>query len=47
MISASSVHEAWNSKLVLGDNPEGQGGEGGEERGSGQGHTCIPMADSC
>ena len=37
MISASSVHEAWNSKLVLGDNPEGQGGEGGEERGSGQG----------
>ena len=47
MTSASLMHEAEYSKLVLGDNPEGQGGEGGEERGSGQGHTCIPMADSC
>ena len=30
MASASSVHEAGHSKLVLWDNSEGWGGEGGE-----------------
>ena len=29
MTSASSMHEAGHSKLVLWDNPEGWGGEGG------------------
>jgi len=29
MISASSIHEAGHSKLVLWDNPEGWGGEVG------------------
>ena len=29
MIGASSMHEARHSKLVLWDNPEGWGGEGG------------------
>ena len=29
MTSASSMHEAGHPKLLLWDNPEGQGGEGG------------------
>ena len=29
MTSASLMHEAGHSKPVLGDNPEGRGGEGG------------------
>ena len=31
MTSASSMHEAGHSKLVLCDNPEGWNGEGGEK----------------
>ena len=46
MTSASSMHEAGHSKLILWGNPEGWGGEG-VEGGSGWGHTCAPMADSC
>ena len=32
MTSASSMHEAGHLKLVLWDNPEGRGGEGGGRR---------------
>ena len=32
MISASLMHEAGHSKLVLWDDPEGWGGEGGGRR---------------
>ena len=35
MTSANSMHEAGHSKLVLWDNPEGWGGEGGGRGGSG------------
>ena len=34
MTSASSMHEAGHSKLVLWANPEGWGGEGGESPGA-------------
>ena len=46
MSSASSIHEAGHSKLVLWDNPEGWDGE---RSGSAVevGDTCPPMADSC
>ena len=44
MTSASSMHEAGHPKLVLWDNPEGQGGEGGGWRDSGWRDTCIPVA---
>ena len=47
MSRASSVRAARHPKLVLWDNPEGWGGEGGGRRGSGQGDTCISAADSC
>ena len=40
------MHEAGHSKLVLWDNPEGWGGEGGG-RGAQDRGTCAPMADSC
>ena len=43
MPSASSIHEAGHSKLVLWGNPEGWGGEGGD----GWGDTCGRVADSC
>ena len=46
MTSASSMHEAGQSKPVLWCNPEGWGGEGGGG-GSGWGGTCTPVADSC
>jgi len=47
MTSASSMHEAGHSELVLWDNPEGWGGEGGG-RGVQDGEgICAPMADSC
>ena len=46
MTSASLMHEAGHSKLVLWDNPEGWGGEGGR-RGFRMGDTCAPVADSC
>ena len=45
MTSASPMHEAGHSKLLLWDNPEGWGGEGG----GGQfrmGNTCAPVTDS-
>jgi len=46
MTSASLMYAAGHSKLVLWDNPEGWGMEGGgcEVR---VGDTCGPMADSC
>ena len=44
MTSASSIHEAQPSKLVLWDNPEGWGGEGGQtgvqDKGM-PGHPCL------
>ena len=43
MTSASLMHEAGHSKLVLWDNAEGWGGEGGVFR---IGNTCTPVADS-
>ena len=46
MTSASSMHEAGHSKLVLWDNLEGWGGEEGG-RGIQDEGTCAPMADSC
>ena len=47
MTSANSMHEAGHPKLVLWDNPEGWGEEGGGRGGSGWWDTCTPMADSC
>ena len=46
MTSASSTHEAGQSKLVPWDNPEGWDGR---EVGGGfrMGDTCTPTADSC
>ena len=38
MTSASSMHEVGHSKPVLWDNPEGWGGEGGEEEFRMEGH---------
>jgi len=46
MTSASLVHEAGHSKLVLWGNPEGWGGEG-VGRGLRLGDTYAPMAGSC
>ena len=47
MTSASSMHEAGHSKLVLWDNPEGQCWEGGGRRVQDGRGTCIPVANSC
>ena len=47
MTSASLMYEAGHSKLVLWDNPEGWGEEGGGRGAQDMGDTCIPMADSC
>ena len=50
MASASLVHEAGHSKLVICDNPEGwneKGGGRGVQDGVGVGDTCTSMADSC
>ena len=47
MTSASSMHSAGHSKLVLWDNPEGCDGEGGERGASGRKDNHAPMADSC
>ena len=41
MTSASLMHEAGHSKLVLWDNPEGWGGEGGGRGIQDGGHTYI------
>ena len=46
MTSRSLMHEAGHSKLVLWDNPEGRGGEGGG-RGIWDGDPCASVADSC
>ena len=40
MTSASLMHEAGHSKLVLWDNPEGWGGEG-SRTGVQDGGTCV------
>ena len=45
--SASSMHGAGHSKLVLWDNPEGWTGEGGGSGCSGWWDTCTPVAGSC
>ena len=47
MASASSMHEAGHPKLVLWDNPGGQGGEGGGKGVQDLGDTCVPVANSC
>ena len=47
MTSASSMHEAGHSKLVLWDNQEGWGGEGGGRGIQDHGDTYAPMANSC
>ena len=46
MPSESSMHETGHSKLVLWDNPEGWGGEGGGRGVQDGGDVCAPMADS-
>ena len=46
MTSASSMHEAGHSQLVLWDNPEGWGAEGIGKGVQGGGNMCI-VADSC
>ena len=46
MTSASLKHEAGHPKLVLWNNPEGPGGEGGGMGVSGCGDVCTPVADS-
>lgn len=45
MASASMTPEAGHPKLVLWDNPEGKGGEGGGGRGFRIGETHKPVAD--
>jgi len=49
MTSVSSMPEEGHPKLVLWDNPEGWGREGGGRgfRMGGPVHPCTPMADSC
>ena len=47
MTSASLMHEAVHTKVVLWDNPEGSGGEGGGRGVQDLGDTCIPVANSC
>ena len=47
MTSVSSMHEAGHPKLVLLDNLEGLGREGGGMGFQDKGDTCIPMEDSC
>ena len=47
MTIASSIHEAGYPKLVLWDNPEGWGEEGGGMGGSSWWDTCTVIADSC
>ena len=47
MTNASSMHEAGHSQLVLWDNPEGWGREGGGREAQDHGATCAPMADAC
>ena len=46
MPSASLIHEAGHSKLVLWGNPEGWGGEGGGRGVQDGGDTCAPKVDS-
>ena len=43
----SSRHEAGQSGLVLCDNLEGWGEEGGERGAQDEEYICIPMANSC
>jgi len=47
MTSASLMHEAGHPKLVLWDNPGGQGGKGGGSGVQVSGGTCILVANSC
>ena len=46
MTSASSMHEAGDSKSLLWDNPEGCGWEGGGRGFQDEGNTCKPVAYS-
>ena len=45
--SPGSTHGTGRSGPEHWDNPEGWDGKGGGRGGSGWGHTCTPMADSC
>ena len=47
MTSASPMHEAGHAKLMLWDNPEGWGGDGGGSGVQDGRDTCTIMADSC
>ena len=47
MTSASLMHEAGHSKLVLWDNLEGWRREGGGRGFQDGGNTGIPVADAC
>ena len=47
MTSVSLMHEAGHPKLVLWDNLEGWGGEGGGKEAQEEVDVCTPMADSC
>ena len=47
MTIANLMHEAGHPKLVLWDDPEGWGGEGGGRGVQDEEDTCTPMADSC
>ena len=45
--SQTLLYEAGNPKLMLCDNLEGWGGEGGGNKVQEGGDICIPLADSC
>ena len=47
MTSASSMHDTGDPKLVLCDNPEGEGGAGVRRVQDGREGTCMPAVDSC
>ena len=47
MTSASLMHEAGHSKLVLWDNSEVWGWQGGGRGVQDGGNTCAPVANSC
>ena len=46
MVSGSLVYDAGHPKLVLCDNLEGWGGEGGGRELQDGRDTCMPMANS-
>ena len=46
-ITIYEIDETEHPQLVLWDNPEGQGWEGGGKGAHERGDTCILVADSC